>query len=290
MTFEHYRPGDYEAVCDFLIGLNREDRRHVNWNWARWEWMIGHPEFDTGLISSIGLWKENGAVVGAAIYDMYFGEAFCGVLRGYEALYPEVLAYAYENLKDESGLAAAVCDDNAFEREAIVEAGFSPIEQDETIMVLDLDRAFEASLPEGFRIEDTDPAADPYGLQWLFWQGFDHGDDREAFEREGLADLTQLFPRPHLNPELSLTAVAPGGEKAAFCGLWFHDGTDYAYVEPVCTVPAYRGRGLAKALLFEAFRRAAALGAKKAYVISDQVFYEKLGFRREKHFTFYRRA
>ena len=44
---------------------------------------------------------------------------------------------------------------------------------------------------------------------------------------------------------------------------------------------------LAKALLYEAMRRARALGAKTAYVISDQVFYEKLGFRKDRHYTFY---
>ena len=33
--------------------------------------------------------------------------------------------------------------------------------------------------------------------------------------------------------------------------------------------------------------RAAALGAKRAYVISDLAFYEKLGFRTAQHYTFY---
>ncbi|MBQ5515061.1 MAG: GNAT family N-acetyltransferase [Oscillospiraceae bacterium] len=52
-------------------------------------------------------------------------------------------------------------------------------------------------------------------------------------------------------------------------------------------MPAYRGRGAAKALLYEALNRARALGAKRAYVISDQVFYEKLGFRKDRTFSFY---
>lgn len=58
-------------------------------------------------------------------------------------------------------------------------------------------------------------------------------------------------------------------------------------MEPVCTIPSQRGRGLASALLTEAMRRAAALGAKTAYVISDQEFYKKLGFEETQHFTFY---
>ena len=43
MTFERYSEDAYEAVCDFLIELKRADRSHINWNWARFEWMYEHP-------------------------------------------------------------------------------------------------------------------------------------------------------------------------------------------------------------------------------------------------------
>jgi Predicted acetyltransferase len=58
-------------------------------------------------------------------------------------------------------------------------------------------------------------------------------------------------------------------------------------VEPVCTVPAFRGRGISKAVIYEALRRAKTLGAKSAYVISDMEFYRKLGFETDKTFTFW---
>ena len=99
MEFRHFCDSDYEAVCDFLIALNRADKTHINWNWARFEWMYEHPEFDKSARDAIGLWLDGGRVVGAAIYDMYFGEAFCGVLPEYAALLPEVLRYAYDALK-----------------------------------------------------------------------------------------------------------------------------------------------------------------------------------------------
>lgn len=50
------------------------------------------------------------------------------------------------------------------------------------------------------------------------------------------------------------------------------------------------GKGIASALLSEAFSRAKALGAKKAYVISDLPFYEKLGFEKTQQYTFYRKV
>ena len=97
IEFKHYREQDYQAVCDFLISLNEPDKRYINWNWARFEWMYEHPEFDKDLIEHIGLWWEHDRVVGAAIYDMYFGEAFCGVLPEYKDLYADILVYAEQS-------------------------------------------------------------------------------------------------------------------------------------------------------------------------------------------------
>ena len=285
MLFRTYQDRDYQAVCDFLIALNRTDRTHIHWNWARFEWMYEHPEFDAQSKYTFGLWWDGGRIVGAAIYDMYFGEAFCGVLPGYEALYPETAAYAWRALKDESGLGIAVCDGNTGEREALINLGFAPAEQTETVMALDLERIPAGGLPAGYTLTEPDPIRDAEALRWLFWQGFDHGSDRTEFEAEDEAPERGI--RRHLNPHLGLAAGAPDGELAAFCCLWYHPGTDYAYVEPVCTVPSHRGKGLAKALLSEALTRAKALGAVKAYVISDMAFYEKLGFRKAFHYTFF---
>ena len=287
IAFKRYTNDDYEAVCRFLIELNERDRTHINWNWARFEWMAEHPEFDKSLIPSIGLWTEDRKVVGAAIYDMYFGEAFCGVLPGYDALFPEVLEYAYRALRDDAGLGIALCDDAPMEIEAAQACGFVRTEQSETVMKLDLDQPFPAELPKGFSFAALDPVKDAYALQWLFWQGFDHGADRAEFET-----AEEIIPRirPHFNRDLSVAAVTEAGEPVSCCCLWFHEGTDYAYVEPVCTIPSYRGKGVAKAVIREALNRARALGAKWAYVISDMAFYEKLGFVKEQHYSFYWKA
>ena len=283
MEFKRYEKTDYDAVCAFLVALNQTDRTHIHWNWARFEWMVGHPECDRSLLHSVGLWRDGGAVVGAAIYDMYFGEAFCGVLPGHETLYPAVLDYAWRELRDENGLGIALCDGSAWELDAAKAAGFCPAEQTETVMSLPLDRPLMAALPEGLHLTELDQTDDLAVLEWLFWQGFDHGADRAEFEREGRGGG---LPRPHFNKQLSLAAATGGGEPVAFCGLWYLPGTDYAYVEPVCTVPEWRGRGAGRAVVSEALDRARSLGAKRAYVISDQAFYERLGFRPDRHYTF----
>ena len=266
--FRQYRDEDYEALCEFLIALNRDDRRHINWNWARLEWMIEHPYFDRAARSAIGLWLDGEKIVGAAVYDMYFGEAFCGVLPEHAALYPEVLDYAYRVLRDDAGIGVALCDDCAEEIAAAEAAGFAKAEQTETIMAVELDGALAAPLPEGFSIAEFDPETDLRAFQWLLWQGFDHGDDLNEFEADYEKTMSLgLKRRPHFDPRLSLAAFGPDGVPAAYCCLWYDARTDYTYVEPVCTVPAARGRGVAKAVIYEALDRARSLGAKKAYVI-----------------------
>ena len=282
--FKNYTKKDYNAVCDFLIELNRNDNSHINWNWARFEWMAEHPEFDKSATDSIGLWLDNERIVGAAIYDMYFGEAFCGAFPEYSDLYPEILDYAYRELKDENGLGVSICDDNTAQIKAAQALGFAKAEQAETVMSMELDSVLPVELPNGFRFASLDPSKEPYEFQWLLWQGFDHGTDRSAFEQ-----AEEIIPqiRRHFQSSMSVATIDRNGEYAAYCCVWVHPKTDYAYVEPVCTVPSYRGKGVAKAVIYEALNRARLLGAKKAYVLSDMPFYEKLGFRKDRHFTFY---
>ncbi len=86
--------------------------------------------------------------------------------------------------------------------------------------------------------------------------------------------------QPHLNPKLTLFVVAPNGDYAAHCGMWYSPDTEICYVEPVVTVPEYRKNGLGKAVVYECINRCTELGAKKAIVISDQDFYYRLGFEK----------
>lgn len=284
MVFKQYTEEDYEAICQFLIELNRESKDHINWNWARWEWMAEHPEFDKESQGTIGLWMDDGRIVGAAIYDMYFGEAFAGALLAYRFLYKDILEYAYHTLKDEGGIGVSICDGSNEEIRIALECGFTLADQREEMMRIDTSRNLSYQLPEGFQISELDPKEKPYEFQWILWQGFDHGEDEKEFR---LKEEIRPQIRRHLKKELSLSAVDAEGKIAGYCCLWYNEQTDYAYVEPVCTAPSYRGMGIAKALVYEALGRVREMGAKSAYVISDLKFYQKLEFETDRQFTFY---
>ena len=55
--------------------------------------------------------------------------------------------------------------------------------------------------------------------------------------------------------DLDLVVVAPEGELAAFCTIWYDDVTRNGYFEPVGTSPSYQRKGLGKAIMSEGLRR-----------------------------------
>ena len=282
VRFKSYSQEYYQKVCDFLIALNRE-KTHMNWNWARWEWMHAHPYCDREKLPTIGLWLTGDRIVGAAIYDLFHGEAFCGALDGYQYLLPEILGYAYANLRDENGLGIAVRDDDLALREQLARMGYHKAEQTEPILCRELNRELGYDLPAGFSTREIHFPEDNLAYQTVIWKGFDHEGDQ--------AELEKMLRNPVLPPnrrsELCLAVVDKNGEFAAHCTCWYDTSTDYAYVEPVCTIPQYRGMSLGKAVVLEALQRCKTLGAKQAFVISDQNFYKKLGFTPHSRYIFY---
>ena len=276
--FANFTHGDYEAVRRFLIRLN-EDASHINWNWARWEWMYAHPYCDREKLSTIGLWKNGGEVVGAAIYDLFHGEAFCGALD--KALLPEIIRYACKNLKNENSLGIAARDQDA---DVLTALGFEQAEQIETMLCRLLEEPLAYDLPEGYRIREIHFPEDNLAYQTVIWKGFGHEDDQAELEKM----LANKVLPPNRTPFLCL-AVEDGAEFAAHCTCWYDKRTDYAYVEPVCTVPAHRGKGLGRAVVAEALNRCRTLGAKRAFVLSDQRFYRNLGFKPYTDYIFYRK-
>ncbi len=288
IKFKSFEKEDYQLVYDFFVELNQKDKLHINWNWARWEWMYFHEDFDKSLIHSIGLWITEGRIVGAAVYDQYLGEAFCGVLPSFEEILPEIIDYSYENLKDENGLGIAVNDQNDYMKLLLDKQGFEQVEQDESLLKIMLENQLKYEIYPEFLMKEVIFPKDEYEYKMVLWKGFDHGDDVKEFEQsianKGLNDDSDY---PHRNPLLSLSVLDHTKNHVAHCTCWYDNRTDYVYVEPVCTIPQYRGNGLGKAVVYEELNRCHSLGAKHAFVISDQEFYKNIGFTSESHYTFY---
>jgi predicted N-acetyltransferase YhbS len=92
-----------------------------------------------------------------------------------------------------------------------------------------------------------------------------------------------MFDTPTARRDLKIAVAAPNGDFVAFCGMFYQPDQHFAYVEPVATDPDYRLLGLGKAAVLEGIRRCALLGAREAFVGSDQLFYLAIGFEISYH-------
>lgn len=284
--FKRFENADFNAVCDFFNELNNDDRSHINWNWQRWEWMYFHSSYDKSNISLNGLWLDGKKIVGAAIYDHYLGEAFAGSLLSARELLPDIIGYAVKNLQDDDGIYISAGDDDEYMKKLLLEKHFYKTKEYETVLRLDLHTPLKyTEMPDGIRIEEVRLPRDFYNYQLVLWKGFDNGDNLKEFE-QSLAAAPEP-KRPHAMQFLRLAAVNDKDEFISFCQCWYREDSEISFVGPVCTVPEYRGKGIASSLLKENLSRCYRLGAKEAFVLSDGELYKKIGFEVFSRFGFY---
>ncbi|MDZ5252737.1 GNAT family N-acetyltransferase [Clostridium sp. LIBA-8841] len=287
ISFRKFDDTYYHRVCDFFIELSQDNLIHINWNWARWEWMFYHPDFNNNLVDKIGLWFCDEELIGVATYDHYLGEGFFGVKSGFERLEKEMLEYSIETFSDENGIGIAVNNTDTSSLNLLQSYGFSKCEETENILELTLeDMDFNLTPIKGIELKNINIENDLYKHHELLWKGFNH-EGQAPLHEETINKQKRMLSAPHLNSLLHVIAKNERDEYVAYCGLWYSEKTDYVYVEPICTIPEYRNRGIAKLVLMEGLKRAYNLGAKKAYVISDSDFYKSIGFKQHSHYTFY---
>ena len=98
-------------------------------------------------------------------------------------------------------------------------------------------------------------------------------------------NYAQLMRLPGYDPELDIVAVAPDGTIAAYVNGWIDPLNKIGDFGPVGALPAYRQRGLTKAVLLECLRRMQALGMHRVSVSTGVTntpairLYESVGFR-----------
>jgi GNAT superfamily N-acetyltransferase len=272
---------DFYRILDFLhsngaVGLNE------NWHWARWEWLMGHPNLKKEMVPIIGIWECDNKVIGIATHDMRLGQAYFICNIHFDFIKKEMLLYAEKSLAANGKLQIAVNDiDNDFSS-YLSTMDYHASESKETVLSIEC-KHYSYSLPQGFSISSYRDNKDPDKYNTVIWKGFNH---------EGLpprSARTDEETRPHFNPSHAVFVIAPDGEYAAHCGAWYEEGEKTAYIEPVCTVPEYRKRGLAKVAVYEAMKRCSRLGAERAIVVSNQDFYYKIGFETSSIYSFWRK-
>ena len=269
---------DYYKVREFLVNLG-----YTEYTYARWDWMTTHGYLDKSSVGKIGIWENEGSVVGLATFDCRLGCAFCLTLPEYEYLKEEILLYAKDNLSREGQFGVVIGDKDLYFQDIAANLGFIATAEKENDAFFYVDKtSMEYKLPEGFYMTTMQETFDLYQYQRVLWKGFNHelkGEGELKFTKEDEEDVKVSMIRPNVDLNLKVAVVAPDGNFVSYCGMWYEPKAGYAVIEPVATDPAYRKLGLGKAAVLEGIRRASLLGAKKAVVGSSQQFYYSIGLR-----------
>lgn len=281
ITFRNYQhPDDYKNISAFLIRHYQPANRDDNWVEPEWEYMHGHPYLQEEHLDKIGIWEEDGEIVAAAHYEWRLGEAFFQFKPGYRSLQGELLKYAEENLAAEDGtLHAYVHDRDTVFTALVQDQGYVHIpEEDRPMTRLEIPDPFpEISLPEGFSLLSLADEPDWAKVHKVMYQGFDHGDVGEITQ-EDMDMRRDMFDTVTARRDLKIVVKAPNGDFVSMCGMFYQPDKRYCLVEPVATDPGFRRMGLGKAAVLEGIRRCAELGAVEAFVGSNQLFYQAMGF------------
>jgi len=230
--------------------------------------MVHSVWLNEAAMSKIGLWEDDGNLVALAIYDCELGDGWFLVYDEYSFLKKEMLIYAKDALGKDGRFRALINDNDAYFQNIAAKLGFIATEKKECDAVYHIDiDGIDYTLPDGFRIESSAENAEHINKTVLIPEG------------KTIEDWERMFYRPHVDLNLKINIIAPNGENASRCGMWYEAESGYALVEPVGTNDGYRKLGLAKAAVLEGIKRCGLLGAKKAIVTSSQQFYYSIGFR-----------
>ncbi len=268
---------DFARVHTFLTEIYTLDTLNSYLLPQFFEYAHTHPMFNHKLTHRFGLWEDNGRLVGIACYEMDIGQSFLVTHPEHTFLLPEMLAWAERELSGfrngRQVLHVWVTDKEREKTELLESNGYRRVHS-EPVRILPYSKPFpEAELPPGFAaislVEENDPAK----IHECLWQGFNHGDKPD----DDIDCRLQMQSGPNFRPDLTTVIKAPDGDYACFAGMWFDERNNYAYLEPLATVPAYRRMGLAKAALVEAMEKTKELGATYCFGGVPE-FYAALGF------------
>ena len=260
-----------------------------NGHWASGAWPYAHalPWFDFVRHYKIGLWEENDRIVGLCTFETNPGQAFIFTANGYEYMKPDLLEYAEKNLYalDDSGnktLRVCACTVEPEFTELLLSKGYA-FDWGHDLTVYDYKRGLpKPELPEGFKIIAFDEENEYKKAADAVWQGFDN-------DGENNLDGYMLgHHMPYFRKDLLFIVKGENGDYCSYGSIWFDEVNKYAYLEPLSTVPKYRRKGLAKALLYEAMNKTSELGA--TYMVGgDSEFYKGIGFETQYAMRFYKK-
>lgn len=265
---------DHMAIYQFMTEIYEKDWRNgVPAPFL--EYALSSDWMDKSLVHRNRLWFEDNRLVALCFYENPVSDTYFSLRPGYEYLAEEMVAYAESDMPRKDGKQRLVIFGA---QTALVNAAqkagwrkeFSYWEK-----VCDFNKPLEYPLPEGYRFAQS--PLDIAKCCECCWKGFGHEEEEGPFD----GDIEYAYPlmtAPHATPELDVAIENEAGEYVCYAGMWWTPENHLAYMEPLCTVPEHRRRGLAAAAMSEMYRRTKALGATHMTGGGDP-FYDRIGFK-----------
>lgn len=274
---------DFCKVSEFLTKNYTEKLRNGYFLQPLFEYGENHGLFNYHCSHRNRLWEVNGELVGIVFYEMMFwGRCFIVTKPEYKHLKEEMLTYAEENIahtkEGKKSLKVWTTDANIDDISLLKGNGYHLYEK-EDIMEYDYSKGFaHKELPQGFRIVEMDDI-NPQKLALCIWKGFDNGDISAEELIEQTYKTEHLINSPHYREDLTTVIESPNGEYSCLSGMWLDGEHDYAYLEPLATIPEYRNMGLATIAFMESMQKTFQEG-KKYCDGGSNLFYEAIGFEK----------
>ncbi len=223
------------------------------------------------------IWKDNGEIVGFCFYESPITDIYFSLKPGYENLAHDMIVYADKHMIHfDDSLQFILFQGQEALMEAAGLSGYKQISQS-VDFGYDFDKSLDFSLPKGFYfVNPMDLDIDK--VSECCWKGFDHEDTDGPWNNQFIQNNYLLQAAPHATPQYWVVIANAEGEYVCWAGMWWESQNHLAYLEPLCTVPKYRGKGLAAAALSELYRRMKPLGAT-CMTGGDNDFYKKIGFK-----------
>jgi mycothiol synthase len=252
------------------------NRQELSWQVARldyWRWhLILNCELTSPVEEVTFIWERPGGGIAAVLNPEEWGEVYFHVHPAYRTaeLEEEMLVVAEQHLaharKDGMRvLRVWAHQDDELRHNLFKKRGYSLSDWPEYNRHRSLDQPIpEVPVAEGYTVRALGEVDELPRRSWVSWRAF-HPDSPDE-DYEGWEWYHNIQRMPLYRRDLDIVAVAPNGEHAAFCTVWYDDVTRTGCFEPVGTAPEHQKLGLGKAVMTEGLKRLKRLGGVEATV------------------------
>ena len=278
---------DINLVWDFLVDIY--DRNGGGLPAPFFEYAMSSSWMNTTYIHLYRLWFDDDKVVGFVFSEDPATDIYFEVRPGYEYLAEEMMDYAEKHMPNFGKQKFILFNGQETLMKVAEKRGYKD-EYSYESYYYDFENELNRELPEGYHFVDP-KEADIVKISKCCWYGFGHGEKGpfENWDAEDDSDewtpaksyrdneASALAPTPHATSEYDVIIADENDEYVCFCGMWWVEKNHLAYMEPLCTVPEHRCKGLAEAALTKQYRTLKPLGATHM-TGGDDPFYKKIGY------------